>query len=83
MEPKRTDQQESDFPANLSNPARSALDEAGYFRLDQMTEVTEAELLKLHGLGPKTIRQLRDALATRGLAFKSASNHRRLRRMGQ
>jgi hypothetical protein len=33
--------------------------------------VTEAELLQLHGVGPKTIRTLRPALAARGLAFAS------------
>lgn len=60
---------ESDFPDGLSAPARRALAGAGYLRLEQLTHVTEAELLKLHGLGPKTIRQLREALAVRGLAF--------------
>lgn len=59
----------SDFPKGLSAPARRALAGAGYLRLEQLTHVTEAELLKLHGLGPKTIRQLREALAVRGLAF--------------
>ena len=73
MATDRTEQQESDFPANLSNPARRALAGGGYVRLEQMTEVTEAELLKLHGLGPKTIRQIREALAARGLAFKDSS----------
>jgi hypothetical protein len=42
---------------------------AGYTRLDQLTKVTEAELRALHGMGPKAIRQLRDALAERGQSF--------------
>lgn len=59
----------SDLPTKLSNPARRALDSAGYTHLAQFTTVSESELLKLHGLGPKTIRQLRAALAEQGLAF--------------
>jgi hypothetical protein len=58
-----------DFPPGLSNPARRALASAGYTRLEQLAQVTEAGLLKLHGIGPKSIRQLREALAARGLAF--------------
>jgi hypothetical protein len=60
---------ESGFPANLSAPARRALAGAGYTRLEQVAEVTPADLLRLHGLGPKTIRQLREALAAHGLSF--------------
>jgi hypothetical protein len=74
MATAQSNDSESDFPANLSNPARRALAGAGYSRLEQLTQVTEADLLKLHGLGPKTIRQLRDAFAVRGLAFKTAEN---------
>lgn len=57
------------LPDGLSQPAQRALAAAGYTRLDQFTAVTEAELLRLHGLGPKTIRQLREALAEHGLTF--------------
>ncbi len=53
----------------LSAPARRALASAGYTRLEQLTQVTEAEILKLHGVGPNTIKPLRAALAAQGLAF--------------
>lgn len=59
----------SDFPKGLSKPAQRALAGAGYERLEQLAQVPEAEILKLHGMGPKGIRQLRDALAERGLSF--------------
>jgi hypothetical protein len=62
-------QPESDFP-KISNPATRALHLAGYFKLEQLTNVTEAELLKLHGMGPKAIRILRETLEARGLSFK-------------
>lgn len=59
---------ESDFP-KISNPALSALHAAGYFRLEQLTTVTAADLLKLHGMGPKGLRILQQALAERGLSL--------------
>lgn len=60
---------ESNFPANIGNPARRALAAAGYVRLEQLTNVSEAELLKLHGVGPKAVEQLRRALTAQGLDF--------------
>jgi hypothetical protein len=60
---------ESDFPANLAKPAQRALAAAGYVRLEQLTEVSEAELLRLHGMGPKALEQLRRALAAKGQSF--------------
>lgn len=61
---------DSDLPAGLSRPAARALTQAGFVRLEQLTAVTEAELGKLHGMGPKAITLLRAALESRGLAFK-------------
>ncbi|WP_126631982.1 DNA-binding protein [Dictyobacter alpinus] len=65
---KPEDQQGSDLP-KLSQPAQRALIGAGYVRLEQLTKVSEADLKKLHGMGPKALVQLRDALAERGLSF--------------
>jgi pimeloyl-ACP methyl ester carboxylesterase len=60
---------ESDLPDGLGKPATRALAEAGYERLEQFTAVSEAEVLRLHGVGPKALRVLRGALAARGLGF--------------
>jgi hypothetical protein len=38
------DQQESDLPQELSQPARRALIGAGYLRLEQLTKISEAEI---------------------------------------
>lgn len=65
---KPSDSQKSDFP-KLAAPARRALSGAGYTRLEQLARVSEAELKKLHGMGPNAIEQLRRALAERGLSF--------------
>ena len=63
------DRQESDFPKGIGAPAGRALAGAGYSRLEQLTSVTERDLKKLHGMGPKAIGILRQALAARGLSF--------------
>lgn len=67
------EQPESDFPAGLGSPARRALAGAGYTRLDQLTRVGTSELMKLHGMGPKALEQLRAALAARGRSFAQPS----------
>jgi hypothetical protein len=68
----RSDEQESNFPAGLSNPVRRALTSAGYTRLELLSAVTEAEIGKLHGVEANAITKLRDALAAYGLSFRQA-----------
>jgi hypothetical protein len=70
---KEHDKPESDFPVKLSNPARRALNGAGYWRLDQLTKVSEAEIKQLHGIGPKALDQLRAALSAKGLSFADST----------
>ena len=62
-------QQDSDLPIGLSAPARRALVEAGYLRLEQLSKVSEAEVKRLHGIGPNALKQLRQALEAKGLSF--------------
>ena len=47
----------------LARPARRALLEAGYSRIEQLAAVSEDELRRLHGMGPKALDLLRRALA--------------------
>ncbi len=61
--------QPGDWPAGLSQPARRALAGAGYVRLEQLTQVIENDLMRLHGMGPKALSQLRSALQAKGLSF--------------
>ncbi len=74
MVSERHDQNDSDLPVELSQPARRALLGAGYRRLEQVAAAGEAELLRLHGVGPKTIRQLRSALAAQGLSLSGSGS---------
>ena len=64
-----SDQQNGDLPPKLSQPAHRALAGAGIQRLAQLTKFTEEEIKQLHGIGPNALKQLRQALAVRGLSF--------------
>jgi hypothetical protein len=64
-----SDQPQNDLPVKLAAPAKRALAAAGYTRLEQFTQVTEAEIKRLHGMGPNALGKLRAALAERGLSF--------------
>lgn len=63
----------SDLPTELAKPARLALEGAGYLQLEQFTKLSEVEVLKLHGMGPKALEQIRRALTDRGLSFTNES----------
>lgn len=63
------DKPESGFLSLLSGPARSALEHAGITTLIQLSRYSEQEILKHHGVGPKTIPTLRQALQEAGMGF--------------
>jgi predicted flap endonuclease-1-like 5' DNA nuclease len=65
-----TDDAADRLPPGIGAPAERALTAAGYSRLEQLTHVTEAELGQLHGVGPKALRLLREALASSGRGFQ-------------
>ena len=67
----------SDLPKEMGNPARRALMQAGYWRLEQCAGLSEREFKQLHGVGPKAIDQLRRALNAKGLSFavETSSHH--------
>jgi hypothetical protein len=69
MKANQSNNPESDFPAGIGRPARGALLAAGYTHLAQLAEVREAEITKLHGVGPKAIGVLRRALDEKGMSF--------------
>ena len=69
MKMKSRGQGESNLPSELSQPARRALVEAGYLRLEQLAEMSEDEVKQLHGVGPKAMHQLCCALGQLGLSF--------------
>jgi hypothetical protein len=73
MKIENHNQRQGDLPAGLANPARRALTQAGYLSLEQLADVSEMEIKQLHGIGPNALKQLRDALAAKGLSFADAT----------
>jgi hypothetical protein len=59
----------ADLPRGIGAPATRALTAAGYTSLGQLAGVSERQLGALHGVGPKALRILREALQERGLSF--------------
>ncbi|PWW40768.1 MULTISPECIES: RNA polymerase alpha subunit C-terminal domain-containing protein [Paenibacillus] len=58
------------FLSLLSAPARRALENQGITTLQLLSQCTEKEILKLHGIGLSAIPKLRQALEEEGLSFK-------------
>ena len=58
----------------IGAPATRALAAVGVTRLSEVARWSEAELLALHGVGPRAVRIRGEALAERGLALRSTSD---------
>jgi len=63
-------EQHGDLP-KLSAPAHRALASINVATLADVSQHTESEIAKLHGMGPTGIKELREALAAKGLSFKA------------
>ena len=59
----------SALPKTIGTPATHALAFVNISHLEQLTKISADELLKLHGVGPKAIRLLKEALELKGLSF--------------
>ena len=57
------------LPGTLGAPATRALIAAGYTELRQLANVPATELKKLHGVGPKALRLLQEALRQQGMSL--------------
>lgn len=68
-EPKNA-KPDTQFLSLLSKPARGALEHAGITTINKLSSYTEREILSLHGVGPRSMPTLREALAAEGLSFK-------------
>ena len=55
--------------SRIGAPARRALASIGVTRIDQLAEKSRAELLGLHGVGPRALRIIDEALAARNLSM--------------
>ncbi|MEQ8531536.1 MAG: RNA polymerase alpha subunit C-terminal domain-containing protein [Imperialibacter sp.] len=64
------DKPDDDFLSTLVAPARRALQGKGITTVQELATHTEAEIMRLHGMGPSTLPKLQQALASAGLSFK-------------
>jgi DNA-directed RNA polymerase alpha subunit len=62
---------DSGFLARLSAPARRALETNGITTLQQLSQFSEKDILKYHGMGPASLPKLKAALEEEGLSFKN------------
>ena len=61
-----------EFLTTLSKPARGAFLYEGINSFEKLITYTEAEILAIHGVGPKTLPTLYAALEQNGLTLKGA-----------
>jgi NAD-dependent DNA ligase len=54
---------------HLASPAQRALAAAGIRTLEDLTRFSEAEISRLHGIGPTALTILREFLAVHSLSF--------------
>ena len=60
----------SGFLSKLSSPARNAMVHEGIDTLKELSNYTEKEILKIHGIGPASLPTMRASLEEDGLSFK-------------
>ena len=70
MSTKHLPERIGDLP-RIGRPATGALLAHGVTTLEQVAQWRKAELLALHGVGPKAVEILRAALAEAGLGFRA------------
>ncbi|ADU29511.1 RNA polymerase alpha subunit C-terminal domain-containing protein [Evansella cellulosilytica] len=61
---------DSGFLSKLSSPARNALIHEKIDTLPKLSKYTEKEILKIHGIGPASLPNLRASLKEAGLSFE-------------
>lgn len=63
------EKQQTNLPPKLAKPAQRALAGADILTIEQLAKWSEKDLMDLHGMGPKAMGQLREALNEKGLKF--------------
>jgi hypothetical protein len=62
-------EQSVNLPKGIGAPATRALVGAGYTELAQLAGVPTSELNALHGMGPRALRLIQEALEQEGLSL--------------
>ncbi|MET3952029.1 hypothetical protein [Arthrobacter sp. UYEF36] len=67
MAPQSVEPGRTPLPRGIAAPARRALAHAGVETLEQVMALGRLALSRMHGICPRTLAQLEDALDERGL----------------
>jgi len=67
------DQPPNTLPKGLGGRATKALVRAGYVDLRQLADVPVSRLKRIHGVGPRTLARLQEALEAEGLSLDQNS----------
>ena len=59
------------FLSELPAPARRALTSKGIISVQQLSQLSENEVLAMHGMGKSSIPKLKGSLVSQGLSFKN------------
>jgi predicted RecB family nuclease len=57
----------------VAAPARRALQKAGIKRINDLSKFSEAEILNLHGMGPKAVAVIKAAMKKQKVNFKKST----------
>jgi len=55
---------------SIGKPATNALNQLEIFHLEQLADLDEKNLSKIHGIGPKAVKILKEAMTEKALKFK-------------
>lgn len=69
MATKKIEDGADGLPRGIGRPATRALGGIGITKLKDLTKATEAQLMALHGFGPKALRILKAALEEQGMTL--------------
>lgn len=69
----QTDSIRANFPDGIPRPALRALYSAGLMSLADLTRISEEQLSALHGMGPRSVRILKQAMESGNLSMRSAA----------
>lgn len=61
----------------LSKPAKRAILNSGITTLEELAAISEREVAKWHGIGPRALITIRVILEENGLSFSDSSVHRK------
>lgn len=61
---------EGGFLSSLASVSRNVMLKKGILTLEQLSEFSENELLAIPGMGDRSVKKLREALAKANLSFK-------------